>query len=359
MISSWPRWLRSSNSSDVGFRVGKAPGGLALRWGPPLRAVTFGLCVLGCTPATPVLRQRGTAVEFGRVIPPNAYAHFMAGLRAESSNATEEARELYMAALRADPRAGAAWAGLVRTACSLPDGKVLDVLSAALGAADRPALPLVAFAQCKLKSKQPSAVREAERASHQALHYEPLLKQASWTLQASLAAQGRLTAAQRARNGYELYVGQTFAPSAPESQDLPARLPLSAIDRDLLGGDIAQARDAAAGQLTLGELSVRTWALGGAQAALEMAQQALVNEPDDPDAQLVLALAHRPPALENLTRLVHNQRTDVCALGLVLLAIELKRTQSGSAGHLLDELALDDVAHDDPLLKRWLREARR
>jgi len=283
----------------------------------------------------------------------------MAGLRAESAQATEEARVLYLSALRADPQAGAAWAGLVRTTCALPNEKVKDVIASALRAADRPALPLLAFAQCRLTSTEQSAAEDAERASRLALQFEPLLKQASGTLQAALTAQDKLTAAKRVRAAYELYAGESLGTGAQNTEDQNEPPMLSAIDRDVLRGEIPRARDTAVGRLTLGELSVRTMALGLTQAALEMAQQVLVNEADDPNAGLVVMLAQRPPELSGLTHLLLNQRTDVCSLGLVLLAVELKRTQADVADHLLDELSLEDAAKLDPLLGSWLREARR
>ncbi|HXS17325.1 MAG TPA: hypothetical protein VN764_09055 [Polyangiaceae bacterium] len=316
------------------------------------------MSVLSCSPVTPVLRKRGATTELGRAIAPEAYAYFMRGLRAESAQATGEARGLFLAALRADPQGGAVWAGLLRTACDLPPKEVDDILSAAVRSSDRPALPLVAYAQCKLQkaSAQSTAAHDAERASRQALQFEPLFRQASWTLQASLDAQGRAAEARRVRDGYELYTGQRFNLKVDEAERLPT---LSAIDRELLRGDIARAQDTASGRLTLGELSTRAWALGRAPIALKMAQAVLINEPDQPDARLILMLSHRPLQLEQLTHLLNSPRTDLSVLGLVFLAIELRGIQPDASRHLLDEVAAAEPSKDDPLLESWLREARR
>lgn len=347
MTSSWPRWPTS-------FRHVVLLGSLALGG-------------TSCAPVPSIVRTRGSVNEAGRPIPPHAYAFFLSALQSEAAGIYEHAKKLYVAALRSDPHSGAAWAGLIRTTCQLGHRDIEGTLSSALQASDRPALPLVAYAECKLKPSPSRSgdslaeARRAETASRRAIKSEPGLRSASLALIRSLQTQGRARAATRARVAYQLFVGEPLQQDQIELTTTDRTAALDAIDLHVIHQRTQDAVDATAGYITLGELSVRMLALGRPDSAAIAAQQVLFNEPSNLDAQLVLVLGRRPPPAEELSRILNMHLQDhstLSALGQALLANELERTERGSGHDYLRQLNVG-APSGDQLLDLWLSEIER
>ena len=312
-----------------------------------------------CGAPQAVPRFRGEITSVGRHIPPSAYAYYMGAVRDESHGNIERAEQLYLRTIQADPRSGSAWAGLVRTGCRTSQEHVEDLANTAKKVADRPALALVALANCLLepafKTGQDQAVRlkAAQQAAEEALTAEPQLLPASLALKRALNLMGSVEQAARICPAYELYTNRPCqsGKTADASSD-----PLSSVDALLLKGRLTQGIDAAAGLMTPGELSIRLLALGLSAQALEQAQFVLINDPDDLNAQLVLCLTERPLTAQKINAITAQVSDDgamLAPLGRVLLLIELARTEKQAASLLLKSDGFAINSEQDQLLVWW------
>lgn len=342
------------------------------RWASP--ALVF---VSACGGSASVQRVRGDVTSLGRYIPPSAYAYYMGGLRDEAQGNVERAEQLYLATLRIDPESGAAWAGLIRTGCRISLEHINNLADSARSAGDRPALALVALANCLLKPQfetqgtGPELLKSSEQAALEALKAEPQLLAASLALEQALLSLGASERAARVCPAYELYTNRSCRSSARDqaaladlatedtSDDLHVQQKLSALDALLLNGQVNRGFDVAAGLMTSGEFSLRLLALGMASSASKHADFVLLNDSDDLNALLVVCLAKRPIDPATIT-LIAAQMIDgqfeLAPLGRALFLVELARVEPQTAARLLSNDAFALSAEEDQLLAWWLQQ---
>ena len=323
----------------------------------PRLFLLVGGVLLGCGSSSGVKRVRGDVSHRGRIIPASAYAYYVSALREETHGRPTRAETLYLATLKEDPKSGAAWAGLIRTSCQSDRTQLDPLLDAAVHAADRPALSFLEYGRClyeeqsKSENPAPRMLKRAEFAARQALRQEPLLEGASVLLAKILDCRGRPGEAEHVRRGYELYARASL-PALRESEKVASS---SRIDELISKGDKDGAMDAAAGILTMGQFSLRAWALGHPDMALEVSELVLRNDPNDPDARLVALLEARPFGRE--AQLAPEVPAGhLSALGQTLYLFEVAGLFPEDARLLYEQAHLDEAAFDDPLIAWWVRQ---
>lgn len=274
MIGSWRRF-----ESLFEARTGSSQRAICL----------FALLAFGCAAGQDIERRRGARVERGREVPEVAYAWYARGTYLEREGDLELARIAYEHAIDADPKSGAAWAGLGRVHCHFDRALAEATLARGLRRASEHVPLLLAQAECLLGWGEPEkAVTSAESA----LHLDPLYPQASDVLGRALEAAGKQEEAGRVRAGAKLYFEPSVAlavPAGARSTDTES-FSLAAVDEALGREDLSRARTLALELMSPAELALRALALEKPALAREQALLVVRADPLDVTAGVVLTL---------------------------------------------------------------------
>lgn len=274
-------------------------------------------CIFG--PA-PVVRVVGGHEMVGRYISPEAYASYAEGAYLEAKGQPQEAEQAYRRALADDPDSAAIWTRLGALACPHSAADAARSFARARGI-DASYAPLWREqGSCDLShGKLDAALAEANKAFALDPDDEPTTlllaqlfqkrgqqKTALTWLEALVARdptsipgwRALLSAAHRAKNHQqELGAARALIRLSPNARGelerrYPELAPQASMDRALLSGDIAAARQRAlAAHLTLGDLAVRAAELGLVSAAKKVADEVLRADPEDANAWVARLVA--------------------------------------------------------------------
>jgi tetratricopeptide (TPR) repeat protein len=255
----------------------------------PLTPLLIAAGLLGCAARPEVLRARDGEKERGREVPALGYAWYARGVSLRAAGRLDEARVAFDAARRADPASGAAWAALAESYCEEEPGHAEELFEQGLRRAAEAAPLHASRARCRLASGDAKGALPDART---ALALDP-----RWPVGTELAADalehlGEGEAALRLRAGYELFMALR-SPGAPERSEAAPRLAesdLGRVDEALARRDLLEARAAALGVVSPGELAVRALL---AERRVEAREQALLvaeADPRDPDARAVMTM---------------------------------------------------------------------
>jgi len=276
-------WKHSARCSEPRRESRRArPGLLSLALLPVL--AWSALC-LGCGGLQKVERRNGDHVEVARSVPPRAYAWYARARYLHRLGEIDLAREAYLAVLDADPRSGAAYAGLGSTYCSSDRDLAERTFSRGLRRADERVPIHLEHGRCQLGWGE---AKLAVASARQAFERDPSSPEASVLLVDALTAAGQTAEAARVARGHRLYA-RALPPPPPGA---PSEV---AIDRALVQGDFALAEALSLEVMPQSVLAARALALGRRGYAEELAALVTAASPDDATAWTVLALTRGGP----------------------------------------------------------------
>ncbi len=250
------------------------------------------LFVLGattsCSGKQTIERRWGATVQRERAVPQEGYGWYARAVFLEGQGHLELARQAYERARGADPRSGAAWAGLASTFCQQDPERARRLFQAGLRRSAERAPLYGARARCRLSWGKPTA---ALSDAQKALSLEPTWADASELTAEALEQLGRRDRAHVIRRALKLYQGGTPPPPRPR------RPSISDVDRALRTGDLSRAQTLAAGQLLPGALAARALALQKPELARKQARLVSRAAPNNGSAFFVLAIISEAPDL--------------------------------------------------------------
>lgn len=223
--------------------------------------------------------------SLGRVVPPEAYAAYAAGIEYEAAGQKVAARDSYDEARRLDPESGAAWAALGRVTCAeAPESALRTFADGLERAAER--LPIwIARATCLTEHG------ELERAlldARMALGVAPAMPRLTELHANILERMGRTEEAAASRRALDFYL-------RGDSSQREVTSDVTSVDQALARGDFAAAERLSVGLLSSGELALRALTLGQTEHARALAALVLAAEPSNADAAVVLLVSGGAP----------------------------------------------------------------
>jgi len=290
-----------------------------------------------------VERRRDQQIEVGRRVSGVAYAWYARARFLHRQGELVLAREAYREALDADPRSGAAYAGLGASYCETERTMASETFARGLRKADETLPIYLARGRCELLWGEPA---QALVTAEQAFSLEPAAPETSALLVDALASTGRLAQAQRVERAQRMFAGLG-------KTTIEAEAGTAAVDSALRRGDLARAEALSLEVMPASHFAARALALGHVEYAAEQAALVFAAAPNDRTAWAVLLLT-RPAATPPEPDGPPPDELALCLLG------ERVRTEAGllaaeaylrAAGPASPELDLGDWrTADDPLL---------
>jgi tetratricopeptide (TPR) repeat protein len=204
---------------------------------------------------------------------------YLEGTIAEARGDRKAAAARYRAVLAEDPDAAEAWARLGATQCLDARAEADTALARARALAPDLSEPFRATAECDLARGE---FAPAATAAQAALARAPEDPDVSAVLVSALEHAGHVDEARRVRRALELLYGE-----APEKSDSP-----SALREAVADGNLARVESAAlSAHSPLADVDVAAIAAARPDLAEALATRALISDPGDVDAKVIVLLA--------------------------------------------------------------------